>query len=83
MVQPSRSQITGLRVAGGRAGQMGGADKARGAADREPLRTVLRGFGPPAAAVLIPGHRNVEAYREAGAGWLHFRNASFGRRRCA
>ena len=68
MVQPSRSQITGLLVAGGRAGQMGGADKARGAADREPL---------------IPGHRNVEAYREAGAGWLHFRNASFGRRRCA
>jgi len=65
MAPPSRSQITGLVLAGGRGARMGGVDKGWVANDGEPLvATVLRRFAPQVGSVLISANRNVAAYRE-------------------
>lgn len=64
MAPPSRSQITGLVLAGGRGARMGGVDKGWVLHDGEPLvATVLRRMIPQVGAVLISANRNVDAYR--------------------
>jgi molybdopterin-guanine dinucleotide biosynthesis protein A len=64
MVPPTRSQITGLLLAGGRGTRMGGADKGWVLHDGEPLVTaVLRLLAPQVSTVLISANRNVDAYR--------------------
>jgi molybdopterin-guanine dinucleotide biosynthesis protein A len=64
MVPPSRSQITGLLLAGGRGSRMGGADKGWVLHDGEPLvAAVLRRLAPQVGSVLISANRNVDAYR--------------------
>lgn len=65
MAPPSRSEITGLVLAGGRGARMGGADKGWVVHDGEPLvATVLRRIAPQVNSVLISANRNVDAYRE-------------------
>jgi len=64
MAPPSRSQITGLVLAGGRGARMGGVDKGWVVHDGEPLvATVLRRIAPQVGSVLISANRNVDAYR--------------------
>lgn len=64
MAPPSRSQITGLVLAGGRGARMGGADKGWVLHDGEPLVTkVLSRLAPQVGAVLVSANRNVDAYR--------------------
>jgi molybdenum cofactor guanylyltransferase len=64
MAPPSRSQITGLVLAGGRGARMGGVDKGWVVHDGEPLvATVLRRIAPQVNSVLISANRNVDAYR--------------------
>lgn len=65
MAPPSRSQITGLVLAGGRGARMGGVDKGWVLHDGEPLvTTVLRRIAPQVDSVLISANRNVDAYRK-------------------
>lgn len=67
MPAPSRPQITGLVLAGGRGARMGGVDKGWVDHDGEPLvRHVLRRFAPQVGTVLISANRNLEAYRALG-----------------
>jgi molybdopterin-guanine dinucleotide biosynthesis protein A len=64
MAPPSRTQVTGLVLAGGRGARMGGVDKGWVLHDGEPLvATVLRRFTPQVGSVLISANRNVDAYR--------------------
>jgi molybdenum cofactor guanylyltransferase len=64
MSAPSRLQITGLVLAGGRGARMGGVDKGWVDYQGEPLvHRVLRRFAPQVGSVLISANRNVEAYR--------------------
>jgi len=64
MVVPSRSQITGLVLAGGRGARMGGVDKGWVLHDGEPLvAAALRRLAPQVGSVLISANRNVDAYR--------------------
>lgn len=64
MVPPSRSQITGLVLAGGRGARMGGVDKGWVLHDGEPLvAAALRRLAPQVGSVLISANRNVDAYR--------------------
>jgi len=64
MAPPSRPQITGLVLAGGRGARMGGVDKGWVVHDGEPLvATVLRRIAPQVGSVLISANRNVDAYR--------------------
>lgn len=64
MAPPSRSQITGLVLAGGRGARMGGADKGWVVHDGEPLvATVLRRIAPQVGSVLVSANRNVDAYQ--------------------
>jgi molybdopterin-guanine dinucleotide biosynthesis protein A len=64
MAAPSRSQITGLVLAGGRGTRMGGVDKGWVLHEGEPLvATVLRRLAPQVGSVLISANRNVDAYR--------------------
>jgi molybdopterin-guanine dinucleotide biosynthesis protein A len=64
MVPPSRSQITGLVLAGGRGARMGGVDKGWVLHDGEPLvEAALRRLAPQVGSVLISANRNVDAYR--------------------
>jgi molybdopterin-guanine dinucleotide biosynthesis protein A len=67
MDRPSRSEITGLVLAGGRGTRMGGADKGWVVHDGEPLVTaVVRRFAPQVGALLISANRNLDAYRALG-----------------
>ena len=67
MPAPSRPQITGLVLAGGRGARMGGVDKGWVDHDGEPLvRHVLRRFAPQVGTVLISANRNLAAYRALG-----------------
>ena len=67
MTAPSRAQITGLVLAGGRGARMGGVDKGWVAYEGEPLvQHVLRRFAPQVGTVLISANRNLEAYRALG-----------------
>ena len=64
MAPPSRSQITGLVLAGGRGTRMGGVDKGWVLHDGEPLvAAALRRLAPQVGSVLISANRNVDAYR--------------------
>jgi molybdopterin-guanine dinucleotide biosynthesis protein A len=64
MAPPSRSQITGLVLAGGRAARMGGVDKGWVLHEGEPLvATALRRLAPQVGSVLISANRNIDAYR--------------------
>jgi molybdenum cofactor guanylyltransferase len=61
---PTRSQITGLVLAGGRGVRMGGADKGWVVYEGQPLvQTTIRRLVPQVGAVLISANRNVDAYR--------------------
>ena len=68
MTAPSRVQITGLVLAGGRGARMGGVDKGWVAYEGEPLvQHVLRRFAPQVGTVLISANRSLEAYRALGS----------------
>lgn len=65
---PSRDDITGLVLAGGRATRMGGSDK--GLVEfggRTLVERVLERLRPQVASLLISANRNVERYRALGA----------------
>ena len=67
MPAPSRLQITGLVLAGGRGARMGGVDKGWVFYEGEPLvRHVLSRFAPQVGTVLISANRNLAAYRALG-----------------
>jgi molybdenum cofactor guanylyltransferase len=64
MAGPSRSQITGLVLAGGRGVRMGGADKGWVEYEGQPLvRTTMRRLAPQVGTILISANRNIDAYR--------------------
>ncbi|MGE5160730.1 MAG: molybdenum cofactor guanylyltransferase MobA [Betaproteobacteria bacterium] len=68
MAAPSRSQVTGLVLAGGRGARMGGVDKGWVVHDGEPLvATTLRRLVPQVGSVLISANRNIDAYRALAA----------------
>ncbi|GGD67972.1 molybdopterin-guanine dinucleotide biosynthesis protein A [Caballeronia grimmiae] len=59
----SRSDITGLVLAGGRGSRMGGVDKGMQLYRDEPLALhALRRLAPQAGAMLVSANRNIEAY---------------------
>ncbi|MDZ7652316.1 MAG: molybdenum cofactor guanylyltransferase MobA [Burkholderiaceae bacterium] len=61
---PTRDQITGLVLAGGRGLRMGGIDKGLATWRGEPLVShVLRRLRPQVVQVAISANRNFEAYR--------------------
>lgn len=64
---PSRTEISGLVLAGGRATRMGGIDK--GLADyrgRTLIEHVIERLRPQVAGMLISANRNLERYRAFG-----------------
>ena len=68
MAPPSRSQITGRVLAGGRGARMGGVDKGWVVHDGAPLvATVLRRFAPQVGSMLISANRTLDAYRALAA----------------
>jgi len=65
MPAPTRAEITGLVLAGGRGARMGGVDKGWVVHDGEPLvTTVLRRFAPQVGALIVSANRNLDDYRE-------------------
>lgn len=64
----SRSDITGLVLAGGRGSRMGGVDKGMQSYRGEPLALhVLRRIAPQAGAMLVSANRSIEAYQRLAA----------------
>jgi molybdopterin-guanine dinucleotide biosynthesis protein A len=67
MAPASRSQITGLVLAGGRGTRMGGADKGWVLHEGEALvRRVVRRFAPQVGTLLVSANRTLDAYRSLG-----------------
>lgn len=67
MAPPSRAQITGLVLAGGRGSRMGGADKGWVLHEGEPLvRTVVRRFAPQVGPLLVSANRSLDDYQALG-----------------
>ncbi|QQC63961.1 molybdenum cofactor guanylyltransferase MobA [Paraburkholderia ginsengisoli] len=65
--QPSREQITGLLLAGGRGMRMGGVDKGLQTLHGEPLAAhVLRRLVPQTGALLISANRHPDTYAALG-----------------
>ena len=66
--QPTREQITGLLLAGGRGTRMGGADKGLQTLHSEPLAEhVLKRLAPQTGALLISANRHADIYAALGA----------------
>ncbi|WOD19262.1 molybdenum cofactor guanylyltransferase MobA [Paraburkholderia kirstenboschensis] len=64
---PTREQITGLLLAGGRGTRMGGADKGLQTLHGEPLAThVLKRLAPQTGALLISANRHPDIYAALG-----------------
>ncbi len=64
---PTREQITGVVLAGGKARRMGGLDKGLAELAGKPLIAwVLEGLAPQVGAILISANRNLDAYRRLG-----------------
>ena len=67
-MQPTREQITGLLLAGGRGMRMGGVDKGLQTLHGEPLAThVLKRLAPQTGALLISANRHPDTYAALGA----------------
>ncbi|MFM0725450.1 molybdenum cofactor guanylyltransferase MobA [Paraburkholderia strydomiana] len=67
-MQPTREQITGLLLAGGRGTRMGGVDKGLQTLHDEPLAVhVLRRLAPQTGALLISANRHPDTYTALGA----------------
>jgi molybdopterin-guanine dinucleotide biosynthesis protein A len=65
---PTREQITGLLLAGGRGTRMGGADKGLQTLHGEPLAAhVLKRLAPQTGALLISANRHPDVYAALGA----------------
>ncbi|CAD6511286.1 Molybdenum cofactor guanylyltransferase [Paraburkholderia kirstenboschensis] len=65
---PTREQITGLLLAGGRGIRMGGADKGLQTLHGEPLAAhVLKRLAPQTGALLISANRHPDIYAALGA----------------
>ncbi|CAB3717876.1 Molybdenum cofactor guanylyltransferase [Paraburkholderia phenoliruptrix] len=66
--RPSREQITGLVLAGGRGTRMGGVDKGLQPLHGEPLAAhVLTRLAPQTGALLISANRHADIYAALGA----------------
>ncbi|HEX7937074.1 MAG TPA: molybdenum cofactor guanylyltransferase MobA [Paraburkholderia sp.] len=66
--EPTREQITGLLLAGGRGMRMGGADKGLQTLHGEPLAAhVLKRLAPQTGALLISANRHGDTYTALGA----------------
>ncbi|CAH2772468.1 MAG: Molybdenum cofactor guanylyltransferase (EC [uncultured Paraburkholderia sp.] len=66
--RPSREQITGLVLAGGRGTRMGGVDKGLQPLHGEPLAShVLTRLAPQTGALLISANRHADIYAPFGA----------------
>ncbi|WP_025600378.1 molybdenum cofactor guanylyltransferase MobA [Burkholderia sp. WSM2230] len=66
--RPTRDQLTGLVLAGGRGIRMGGVDKGLQALHGEPLAAhVLRRLAPQTGALLISANRHPDIYAALGA----------------
>jgi molybdopterin-guanine dinucleotide biosynthesis protein A len=67
-MQPTREQITGLLLAGGRGVRMGGVDKGLQPLHGEALAAhVLKRLAPQAGALLISANRHPDTYAALGA----------------
>jgi molybdopterin-guanine dinucleotide biosynthesis protein A len=67
-MQPTREQITGLLLAGGRGMRMGGVDKGLQMLHGEPLAAhVLKRLAPQTGALLISANRHPDTYAALGA----------------
>ncbi|CAB3643594.1 molybdenum cofactor guanylyltransferase MobA [Paraburkholderia rhynchosiae] len=67
-MEPTREQITGLLLAGGRGMRMGGADKGLQTLHGEPLAVhVLKRLAPQTGGLLISANRHPETYAALGA----------------
>ena len=67
-MQPTREQITGLLLAGGRGMRMGGVDKGLQPLHGEALAAhVLKRLAPQTGALLISANRHPDAYAALGA----------------
>lgn len=67
-MQPTREQITGLLLAGGRGMRMGGADKGLQTLHGEPLAAhVLKRLASQTGALLISANRHHDTYAALGA----------------
>jgi molybdopterin-guanine dinucleotide biosynthesis protein A len=65
--QPTREQITGLLLAGGRGMRMGGVDKGLQTLHGEPLAAhVLKRLAPQTGALLISANRHPDIYAALG-----------------
>lgn len=68
MAIPTRNDITGLVLAGGRGTRMGGADKGLVEFEGRPLAAhVVERLAPQVGALLISANRNVDRYAALGA----------------
>lgn len=68
MAAPTRAEITGLVLAGGRGTRMGGLDKGLVELDGKPLVAhVLARLAPQVGALLISANRNLDRYAALGA----------------
>ncbi|WP_027214229.1 molybdenum cofactor guanylyltransferase MobA [Burkholderia sp. WSM2232] len=66
--RPTRDQLTGLVLAGGRGTRMGGVDKGLQTLRGEPLAVhVLRRLAPQTGALLISANRHPDVYAALGA----------------
>ncbi|CAB3797370.1 molybdenum cofactor guanylyltransferase MobA [Paraburkholderia fynbosensis] len=66
-MQPTREQITGLLLAGGRGMRMGGVDKGLQTLHGEPLAVhVLKRLAPQTGALLISANRHPDTYAALG-----------------
>ncbi len=64
---PSREDVCGLILAGGRAARMGGVDKGLVALrDRTLVERVLERLRPQVSAIVISANRNIDRYRALG-----------------
>ena len=64
-MSPTRAEITGLLLAGGRGSRMGGVDKGWVVFDGRPLvRHVFDRFAPQVGSVLISANRSIDDYRQ-------------------
>jgi molybdopterin-guanine dinucleotide biosynthesis protein A len=65
---PTRNEITGLVLAGGRGTRMGGADKGLVDFEGRPLAAhVLERLAPQVGALLVSANRNLDRYAALGA----------------
>lgn len=68
MATPTRAQITGVVLAGGRGTRMGGLDKGLVEFEGKPLAArVLARLAPQVGALLISANRNLDRYAALGA----------------